>query len=614
VAQAAGQTVAVAEEGKSGGGPEGLPATGSSDFSVSEDGSSADLDWVPTLVGQSMAKLTVKSFVDLVRRSGLVEEDRLTQSLSECAEKNGGSLPDDPRMIADHLLGAGLVTHWHVEKLLDRRYKGFFLGKYRLLSLLGTGGMSSVYLAEHVLMQRRVAIKVLPKNRVNDSSYLGRFHLEAKAAAQLDHANIVRAYDVDNEGDTHYLVMEYVPGRDLQEIVQKDGLPDVETAATYIAQAAEGLRHAHENNLIHRDIKPANLLVDQKGVVKILDMGLARFDDDEMASLTIAHEENVLGTADYLAPEQARDSHNVDARADIYSLGCTLYYLLTGHAPFPEGSLAQRIAKHQTEMPPDVSVERPDCPQVLEKICKKMMLKKPENRFQSAREVVEVLERWLAVRGRPVDSGGSGGSSGKLAGVAAAGRALAARRSAGVKKPPATVPPPRRGDDSSRPSDRPAGGKDTVSDESPSTVKGIKVDKDTDSGRPREGKGKKQSLPVAKPLGQEDKGRSSDSGRLDLGFERISVADSGKEFIAAEPKTLTELRRERLGKRQHVPIWVWILLIVGGLITIGILGLLATNTGGEDEQPQPIEDTSYILSDENEWSLALIRSTRDHAA
>ena len=214
--------------------------------------------------------------------------------------------------------------------------------------------MSSVYLAEHVLMQRRVAIKVLPKDRVEDSSYLARFHREAQAAAALDHRNIVRAYDVDNDGSNHYLVMEYVEGRDLQHIVKEDGPLDYAAAAEYIRQAAEGLAHAHQAGLIHRDVKPANLLVDQKNVVKVLDLGLARFTDESKASLTVAFDENVLGTADYLAPEQALDSHGVDARADIYGLGCSLYYLLTGHPPFPGGTLPQRLMMHQKQPPPSI--------------------------------------------------------------------------------------------------------------------------------------------------------------------------------------------------------------------------------------------------------------------
>ena len=155
--------------------------------------------------------------------------------------------PDDLAnvdFVANQLVQSGLLTRWQADRLLEGRHKGFFLGKYKLLDHLGTGGMSSVFLAEHVLMQRRVAIKVLPKDRVTDSSYLARFHREAQAAAALDHRNIVRAYDVDNEGNTHYLVMEYIEGRNLHYVVKEDGPLEYATAAEYIRQAAEGLAHA----------------------------------------------------------------------------------------------------------------------------------------------------------------------------------------------------------------------------------------------------------------------------------------------------------------------------------------------------------------------------------
>ena len=284
---------------------------------------------------------TVDSFLDLVRRSGLVEKDQLNAVLADVQVQAGGSLPAEADVVAKKLVEAGLLTRWQCDNLLEGRHKGFFLGKYKLLDHLGTGGMSSVYLAEHVLMQKRRAIKVLPKHRVEDSSYLARFHREAQAAASLDHHNIVRAYDVDNDGLIHYLVMEYVEGRDLQQMVKSDGPMDYLVAADFIRQAADGLEHAHKAGLIHRDVKPANLLVDQKKVVKVLDLGLARFTADENASLTVAYDENVLGTADYLAPEQALDSHGVDGRADIYSLGCSHVFpldrasALSGRHPAP---------------------------------------------------------------------------------------------------------------------------------------------------------------------------------------------------------------------------------------------------------------------------------------
>jgi eukaryotic-like serine/threonine-protein kinase len=366
--------------------------------------------------------VSVEKFLELLRRSDLVEKDQLDKALEEIEGPQSGAVSlaappqaTDARAFADKLVAAKLITAWQRDQLLDGKYKGFFLvgKKYKLLGHLGTGGMSSVYLAEHSKMQRLVAIKHLPQNRVNDSSYLARFYREAQAAAKLDHKNIVRAYDIDHDQDNnksnHFLIMEYVEGRDLQSLVKEVGQLDYDTAADYIRQAAEGLEHAHQAGLIHRDIKPANLLVDQRGLVKVLDMGLARWEDDtKAASLTIAHEENVLGTADYLAPEQARDSHSVDKRADIYSLGCTLYFLLTGHAPFPEGTLAQRIQKHLNEMPKSIYEDRKDAPPALVDVCLRMMDKRPDARFQSAGEVSQMLTRWLEARGRDSGSGSVG--------------------------------------------------------------------------------------------------------------------------------------------------------------------------------------------------------------
>jgi serine/threonine protein kinase len=361
-----------------------------------------------------MSKPNVETFLDLVRRCGLVEKDQLQRVLAEM-QAAPGKPPSNADMIASKLVSAGLLTRWQCDRLLEGKHKGFFLKKYKLLDHLGTGGMSSVFLGEHVLMQRRVAIKVLPKNRVEDTSYLARFHREAQAAAALDHRNIVRAYDVDSDGDIHYLVMEYVEGRDLQQVVKQNGPLGYATAADYVRQAAEGLAHAHAAGLIHRDVKPANLLLDQKSVVKVLDLGLARFTAEDCASLTVAYDENVLGTADYLAPEQAIDSHGVDARADVYSLGCSLYYLLTGHPPFPEGSLPQRLMAHQNQPPLSIFNDRPDAPRDLVEICMRMMAKKPDERYQSAVDVSKALAGWLVAHGQTVESGGSSKSSRRAA-------------------------------------------------------------------------------------------------------------------------------------------------------------------------------------------------------
>jgi serine/threonine protein kinase len=352
-----------------------------------------------------MTKVTNNKLVDLLRRSNLIEEAKLTAFLDNAARTHGEAALEEQNRLAELLIEANLITRWQADKLLAGKHRGFRLGKYKLLGQIGKGGMSSVYLAEHELMKRRVAIKVLPRNRVGDSSYLERFRLEARAVAKLDDPNIVRAYDIDNEGDVHYIVMEYVDGHDLHQAIVNNGPLDFDTAADYIAQVANGLQHAHEMGLVHRDIKPANCLVDKHGTVKLLDLGLAKLTEDDQASLTMANEENVLGTADYLAPEQALNSHEADSRSDIYSLGCTLYFLLTGSPPFPEGSISERLLKHQTARPDSIFKTRPEAPPSIVEICEVMMSKKPDDRYQSAGEVASELKSWLADRGRSIGGG-----------------------------------------------------------------------------------------------------------------------------------------------------------------------------------------------------------------
>ncbi len=342
-----------------------------------------------------MTQITVERIQELIEKSRLVDAPRLQEAFDTIREKHGGKLPEDPVKICKELEGMGLVTRWQSEKILQGKYKGFFLGKHKLLGHLGSGGMSSVYLAEHQGMMHKRAIKVLPKSKLGNNSYLERFQREAKAIASLNHPNIVRAYDIDNERDTHYLVMEYVEGADMQTLVRKHGPLPFVVAANYIAQAARGLQHAHDVGLVHRDVKPANLLVDKRGMVKVLDLGLALFAEEVDASLTMEYNDKVLGTADYLAPEQAINSHRVDFRADMYSLGCTLYFLLTGRPPFPDGSIASRIIKHQNQMPEDIRKIRPNTPGELDGICVKLMQKDPKFRYASCDQVAKVLENWI---------------------------------------------------------------------------------------------------------------------------------------------------------------------------------------------------------------------------
>jgi len=467
-----------------------------------------------------MAKVSARKFLELLQHSKLLERDEIKRTLADCKQQRGGTLPADLEELADWFVKSEVLTSWHRDKLLDGRYKGFFLGKYKLLGHIGTGGMSRVYLAEHTIMRRLRAIKILPRHRIGDSSYLGRFYQEAEAIAKLDHHNIVRAYDVDNEGKTHYIVMEYVQGNDLQVIVDRGGLPDYEQAANYIIQAAKGLQHAHDSGLIHRDMKPANLLLDEEGVIKILDMGLALFSDDDRASLTLAHKDNVLGTADYLAPEQALDSHGVDGRADVYGLGCTLYFLLTGHPPFCEGSPAQRLAMHLKKMPQDPRKERSNCPTALCRICFKMMRKKPDERYQTMREVAKALDAWLAQRkqdraGQPrAKVAQASTTTGSKSSSASSGKTGAGPSSS------KSTPPKRRRPPSSAPSRRESPGPaltDTVSGRADGTAKGLeaapRIDIDTGQGSGSRKRGKGSSLAPASKDAKSSRLRPAGSGK-----------------------------------------------------------------------------------------------------
>jgi eukaryotic-like serine/threonine-protein kinase len=338
------------------------------------------------------APTTNGEFLELVRKSGVVEDKRLDAYLEKTPL---AGLPPEPAKVAGVLVRDGILTQFQAEQFLHGKWRRFTIGKYKVLERIASGGMGSVYLCEHKFMRRRAAVKVLPTTKAGDPSSLERFYREARAVAALDHPNIVRAYDIDQEANIHFLVMEYVDGSSLQDIVKKSGPMEPSRAAHYISQAALGLQHAHDvAGIVHRDIKPSNLIVDRAGVVKVLDMGLARFFHDEDDLLTKKYDESVLGTADYLAPEQALDSHSVDIRADIYSLGATLYFCLTGRTPFSQGSVAQKLIWHQTRQPKPVNSYRSDVPEGMVAVLSKMMAKDPAQRYQTPMEVAEALTPW----------------------------------------------------------------------------------------------------------------------------------------------------------------------------------------------------------------------------
>lgn len=285
------------------------------------------------------------------------------------------------------------------------------LGGYEVLKVLGKGGMGAVLLGRQVSLDRKVALKVMHPKIAKNPSFVARFTREAYAAAQLTHHNVIQIYDIGEDGGKYFFSMEFVPGQSLMEVVKKNGKLSPEAAVGYLLQAARGLRYGHHQGMVHRDIKPDNLMLNTEGIVKVADLGLVKLPGGELSpqagsppsgidgpsGSSLTHVGAVMGTPAYMPPEQARDSGSVDQRADIYSLGCTLYVLVTGRPPFEGKTAMEVISKHQTEpiTPPEVVVKR--VPKALSAILLKMMAKRPEDRYQTMDEVIGVLEEFLGV-------------------------------------------------------------------------------------------------------------------------------------------------------------------------------------------------------------------------
>jgi serine/threonine protein kinase len=350
------------------------------------------------------ALTSVSQFLELLRQSGLVEDAHLAEELRKLAAPSG--LPETAAELSAAMVRNGLLTNFQSNQLLQGKSKGFVINdRYKVLEVLGAGGMGKVYLCEHILLKRLVALKVLPFDQVDKPSALERFYREARALAALDHPNIVRAHDMDRDRKLHFLVMEYVDGASLQELVSAVGPLEETRAAHYISQAALGLQHAHEAGWVHRDIKPGNILVDRLGTVKILDMGLALLFQDTTDGLTKMYDDQcVLGTADYLSPEQGMDSHDVDIRSDIYSLGATLYFTLTGKPPFDDStSLTRKLLQHQMQEPRPLREARPDVSREMAAVVARMMAKDPARRYQVPLDVVDALAAWTQTPVAPLD-------------------------------------------------------------------------------------------------------------------------------------------------------------------------------------------------------------------
>jgi len=354
---------------------------------------------------------TVVNLVDVLRQGQLLT----TSQLDELARDLLKRFPQ-PRALAQELLQRGWLTPFQINLIFQGRSRELVLGPYILLERLGEGGVGHVFKARHQHMQRLVALKIIRKELITDPEIVGRFYREIHAVSQLVHPNVILAYDAGPCGQSHFFAMEYVEGVDFGKLMKKSGRLPVDQACDYVRQAALGLAHIHERGLVHRDIKPTNLLVTALatqgelrasgpragsppalpwGLVKLLDLGLARLADPINGAapgspLTLAGGA-LRGTADYLAPEQAIDFHKADIRSDIYSLGCTFYYLLTGQPPFEGGTLATKLMKHQRDEPKQVDLLRPEIPKKAAVILHKMIAKKPEDRYQEPAEIAEAL-------------------------------------------------------------------------------------------------------------------------------------------------------------------------------------------------------------------------------
>ncbi len=351
--------------------------------------------------------------------------DEFIRSLSDCGLMSAeevqsflGKLPADKRpATAEHLaremVDAEKLTKYQAQAIYQRKTAYLVLGNYVLLERIGRGGMGQVFKAKHKKMDRIVALKVLSPTAMKSPGAVKRFLREAKAAAKLAHPNIVTAHDADEDKGMHYLVTEYVDGENLSAIVRQHGALTLGRAVDYVVQAARGLEYAHSNGVIHRDIKPSNLLLDKQGTVKILDMGIARVDEfvgkvafgsaEEMTNSGV-----IVGTPDYMSPEQSNDIRVADARSDIYSLGCTLYFLLTGQPAFPGETVLQKIIAHRDQPPPFLRDLRGDVPEALEKVFQKMMAKRPQDRYRSMAELIAEIQKCIVNRQQATGSTSAG--------------------------------------------------------------------------------------------------------------------------------------------------------------------------------------------------------------
>jgi serine/threonine-protein kinase len=373
-----------------------------------------------------------RTLIQQMQQFGLWPDDPEAQgTITALAQRQ----TSDIRGFARELLQRDLLTAYQVNALMAGKGAQLVVGAYVVIERLGEGGMGQVFKARHRGTQQVVALKVIRPERVTNPIAVRRFQNEVRASEKMAHPNIVRSFDADQVDGTYYLAMEFIKGVDLSSFVKSRGPLPLAMALQLFAESARGLQHIHEHGLVHRDIKPGNLFLEEISAavsaepgtpttnlqlrsalraprnaqyrLRILDLGLARLSEDDLrgetgSKLGLTQEGAVIGTADYMAPEQARDSRAADIRSDLYSLGCTFYFALAGQVPFPGGTAIEKMLHHQLDEPAPLEKLRPDLPPALGQITRRLMAKRPEDRFQTPAELATALAPWADLDGPPL--------------------------------------------------------------------------------------------------------------------------------------------------------------------------------------------------------------------